>query len=99
MNDTETISWIFLAITFASQKEPTDFNGISMIADGINHAVPSQKEMQTSIKWLLNNKLIAKTGKKYSLTDSGFEMVNKSKLNETETLNMWKNLEQLIQTI
>ena len=99
MRETETISWIFLATAFASQKEPTDFNGISMIADGINHAVPTQKEMQTSIKWLLNNKLIVKSGKKYSLSDKGLELVNNSQLNETGTLNMWKNLDQLIQTI
>jgi hypothetical protein len=99
MSENETISWIFLAIAFASQEEPIDFNGISMVADGINHAVPTQKEMKTSIEWLLNNKLIAKTGKKYSLTDNGLEMVNKSKLNEKGALHIWKNLEQLIQNI
>ncbi|MDM8162208.1 hypothetical protein QUH73_20510 [Labilibaculum sp. K2S] len=99
MSDTETISWIFLAIAFASEKEPSDFNGITKIADGINHAVPTQKEMQSSIKWLLNNDLIVKIGKKYSLTDNGIELVNNSRLNETGILNMWKNLEQLIKNI
>ena len=99
MSDTETISWIFLAIAFASQKEPTDFKGISMVADGINHAVPTQKEMQTSIKWLLNYNLIVNSGKKYSLSEKGLEHFDNSRKGTDKTLEIWKNLEQLIQSI
>ena len=99
MNDTETISWIFLAIAFASEKEAASLNEISMIADGINHSIPTQKEMQLSIKWLLNNNLITKTNRKYSLTDKRLKTVNDSRMNEIATLNMWKKLDQLIQTI
>jgi hypothetical protein len=60
MTNEQTISWIFLSIALASQTEPTDFSGISSVADGINHAVPTQKELQTSIAWLTTNGLVEK---------------------------------------
>ena len=53
MTNEQTISLIFLAVALASQVTPTDFQGISLIADGINHAVPSHREMQSSISWLI----------------------------------------------
>ena len=42
-----------------------------MVADGINHAVPTQKEFQTSFSWLTKNGLVEKKSKKYSLTADG----------------------------
>ncbi len=94
-----TISWIYLAVSIASQTEPTDFNGISMIADGINHAVPTHKEMQTSISWLLRNGLVSKVGKKYTLTSKG-KVDYKIASEETNTLlKIWDNLEHIIKTM
>ncbi len=81
MTEEETISWIFLAVALATQTSPTDFVGISMIADGINHAVPTQKEMQVSISWLTKQGLISKLGNKYSLSETGkkeFEIASKT---------------------
>ncbi|MBK6840046.1 MAG: hypothetical protein IPG90_18650 [Bacteroidetes bacterium] len=51
--------------------KPTDMNGISSVADGINHAVPTHKELQTSIAWLIKNGLIVKQGRNYELTTRG----------------------------
>jgi predicted transcriptional regulator len=99
MSDTVTnISWIFLAIGIASEKEPADYKSISQIADGINHAVPTDKEMQTSIKWLLQNDLILKNNKKYSLTDSGANLIKDSKENTKTLMKIWDNLKTKIQT-
>ena len=64
MKDSQVISWIFLAIAMASQKGASDIKGISIIADGINHAVPTQKELQMSIRFLTDKKLILQEGKK-----------------------------------
>ena len=94
MNKEQTHSWILLAIGLASQKEPTDIAGIIMIADGINCAVPEQKELQGSISWLLSKGLINKLGKKYELTLEG-----KSKLKTAEDrtlIKTWSNLEKLL---
>jgi predicted transcriptional regulator len=98
MNDTATISWIFLAIGIASENVPADYKSITQIADGINHAVPTDKEMQTSIKWLLHNDLILKNGEKYSLTDLGTKLINDSKENTMILMKIWDNLKIKIQT-
>ena len=93
MMDKETVSWIFLATALAANTKPTDFNGITLVADGINHAVPTQKEMQTSIVWLTNNGLIVKHGNSYSLTKKGkFEYDTASK-DSDKLLVIWKDLE------
>ena len=64
-----------------------------MVADGINHAVPTQKELQISIAWLTNKGLILKNGKRYELTNKGkleYEAVSK---NSDKLLAIWKHLE------
>ncbi|MFD0749846.1 hypothetical protein ACFQZS_06810 [Mucilaginibacter calamicampi] len=93
MEDNQTISWIFLATAMASQVEPTDIAGISMLADGINHAVPTQKELQTSIRWLAANDLLVKTGGKYFLTDRGKEIFIAAKRKSNTVSQLWKDVE------
>jgi predicted transcriptional regulator len=93
MTDIQTISWIFLATALATNTNPTDISGISSVADGINHAVPTQKELQTSISWLTTQGLIIKQGKNYELTSKGkleYEIASKN----TQTLmKIWENIE------
>jgi hypothetical protein len=85
MTDHQTISWIFLATAMASQNEPADFNSISNMADGINHAVPTHKELQTSLTWLTSNGLVMKIGNKYCLTEKG-KMDYETASKQTSTL-------------
>ena len=96
MKENQIISWIFLATALASQEEPANFEGISMVADGINHCVPSEKELRNSLTWLINEELITKESKKYYLTQKGitkYELATK----ETKTLmKIWHNLEQIL---
>jgi len=93
MTDKQTISWIFLAIALATNTKPTDISGISSVADGINHAVPTQKELQISITWLTTKGLIIKQGKNYELTSKGkLEYELASKNNQT-VMKVWENLE------
>jgi len=93
MTENEIISWIFLATAVASQREPADFNSISIIADGINHAIPSHKELQTSLKWLINNGLVSKTGSKYILTEKGKMDYELASLQTSTYLKVWENVE------
>ena len=93
MTNEQTVSWIFLAIALASQEKPTDINGISMIADGINHVVPTHKELQESISWLSRNELIIKHGNKYKLTSKGKEEYQMASENKNKLLEIWKNIE------
>ncbi|MBF4493752.1 hypothetical protein IR010_14485 [Flavobacterium sp. MR2016-29] len=92
MRNAETISWIVLALAIASQDSPVNFISISQIADGINHSIPNEKEMQSSLTWLNNNKLIVKTGKKYSLTEIGKEIFSETQSETKTLLRMWKRL-------
>ena len=93
MTDIQTISWIFLATALATNTKPTDINGISSVADGINHAVPTQKELQTSISWLLRNELIIKQGKNYELTLKGISEYETASSKTKTLMNIWENLE------
>jgi len=96
MTEQQTISWIFLAAAMASETEPTDFKGISDIADGINHAVPTQKEIQTSITWLSEKKLLSKLGKKYVLTTKGKTEYERASEKTNILLKIWDNLEEIV---
>lgn len=94
MTELQTISWIFLATAIASQMEPTDRKGISSIADGINHAVPTYNEMQTSFAWLSEKELIRITGNKYTLTPKGKIEYDKSSSKANNLLKIWEDLEE-----
>lgn len=96
MDNSTTVSWIFLSIALSSDKSPVDFKGISQVADGINHAVPSHKEIQDSVSWLLRKDLILKIGNKYSLSDLGKNMLIDSEINTKTVLNIWKNIDNKI---
>src|SRR5688572_14307762 len=93
MTHNETVSWIFLAAALASQTEPANLSSISGIADGINHAVPTHQELQTSIAWLTKNGLIAKSGDKYSLTQKGKLLYEESSKKTSNLFKIWENLE------
>jgi len=94
--DSQTISWIFLSTALASQKEPADYSSISNIADGINHAIPTHKELQTSLTWLTKNGLLFKIGSKYSLTEKGKLNYKESSKNTKTVLKIWNNIETLL---
>ena len=93
MTDIQTISWVFLATALASNTKPTDISGISSVADGINHAVPTQKELQTSISWLTTKGLIIKQGKNYELTSKGKLEYETASKNTHTVMKIWKNIE------
>lgn len=92
MTSEETTSWIFLAIAMGSQESPINFSQISQIAHGINHAVPTHNELQSSISWLKNKGLILQLGKKFSISKLGEEIFKKSE-KEKNIFDIWKNLE------
>jgi predicted transcriptional regulator len=93
MTDIQTISWIFLATALATNTKPTDISGISSVADGINHAVPTQKELQTSISWLARQGLIIKQGKNYELTIKGKLEYETASKNTHTIMKIWENIE------
>lgn len=93
MTDIQTISWIFLATAMATNTKPTGISGISLVADGINHAVPTQKELQTSISWLTRRGLIIKQGRNYELTSKGKLEYQTASKNTQTIMKIWENIE------
>ena len=89
----QTFSWIFLAIALATNSKATNFEGIALVADGINHAVPTHKELQLSISWLTKKELIMKQGKNYELTIKGKLEYEKASQNTHILFSIWKNIE------
>lgn len=92
MTNEQITSWIFLAIAIGSQESPITLFQISGIADGINHAIPTYKQLQNSISWLKQKKLVSHIAKKYSLSEFGKEIFEKAKKRKT-ILSIWADLE------
>lgn len=99
MTESKVKSWIFLSTSLASQKEPADLKAISVIADGINHLVPTDKELKTALKWLLSKELISKQGNKYALTVFGKTKFENASKKTSVTFKIWDNLDIDIQNI
>lgn len=97
MTHEKTVAWIFLSTVLASGTEPSNMSGISMVADGINYAFPTQKELQISFSWLIEKGLVEKNGKKYSLTTEGKAVFDKATQNTEILLEIWQNLEKMIE--
>lgn len=93
MNENTNISWIFLATAMASEHEPANLASISQIADGINHAVPTHKELQTCLNWLTKQGFVEKVAKKHKLTTSGTETVDRARARTTNIImKIWDEL-------
>lgn len=94
-----TFAWIFLATALASQTEPASVFGISNVADGINHAVPTQKELQISFSWLSKQGLVVKHAKKYLLTSEGKLVYENASQNTKFLQKILLNLEIQFETL
>lgn len=71
MDEAQTYALVMYSLVGASQSTPASFSAISQVADGINHAVPTHKEIQWSLKWLMGNGIVQKQGSGYLLTEMG----------------------------
>ncbi|WP_367771655.1 hypothetical protein AB3G33_16320 [Flavobacterium sp. WC2421] len=96
MGSTEKISWIFLALAIGSKNEAVDYTEISEIADGINHSVPTLKEIEISISWLKSEKWILKIGNKFALSDLGKKVYNETTAETKQLFKMRKIIENKI---
>jgi len=97
MTSAQTISWIFLATAVASQTGPADLNSISNVADRINHAVPTQQELQASLSWLTKNDLVKNIGGKYKLTERGQSDYDVASRRTSALLKIWDNLDAVFE--
>ncbi|HEY0742399.1 MAG TPA: hypothetical protein VGD40_13085 [Chryseosolibacter sp.] len=80
----------------AAQRDSADLDSISNIADRINHAVPTDKELETSMTWLTKNDLVFKSGNKYGLTEKGLLYYQIASRHTLTLLKIWDNLETIL---
>jgi hypothetical protein len=67
MTKSQQHAWIFLSVG----ESPSPLDEVIGTADAINRAIPTHRELQESLGWLIENGLIDKAGKKYCLTEAG----------------------------
>jgi hypothetical protein len=89
----QTYSWIFYAVGLASQALPATFAGIERVADGINHAIPTRKEIRVSLSWAVSQGLVVKEGKRLTLTKEGLTLLTDASAASHTTSGVWKYLE------
>jgi len=87
-----TSAWIFLATAYAAGTGGAGVGEISRVADGINHAVPTHRELQFSFKALLERGLLSKTGARYSLTGEGRRLLEGARAQSDTVLGVWEAL-------
>ena len=99
MNEPRTIAWIFYALELASGKESADFRSISELADGINHAAPTHKEIQSSLSWLSEKGFVVKSERKYLITAIGKSVLSSAHTGATTTSQVLAQLTQTIEVL
>jgi hypothetical protein len=90
MTEAQTYSWIFYAIGLASQKKDASYAEVVSLADGINHAVPTKKELEASIAWLVAHQFVSKEGKLVRLTQDGCSLLIKARESNSTSIGVWK---------
>jgi len=98
MDEPRTYAWIFYAVEMASGREPADYAAISEMADGINHAVPSHRELQASLAWLREAGLVAQYGRRYAVTPLGIALVAQCREGCTTIPQVWRRITEAFES-
>jgi len=88
VDEAKTHAWIFLSVS----DQPAPLTDIIAMADAINHAVPTQSELQQSFRWLQERGFVRKEGKRYSLTDTGIALRHRA--SSSTIMKTWENVAQ-----
>lgn len=99
MTPEATNSWIILAVAIASSKSLTTLSGIIEVADGINRAVPTHKELQNAFGWLSKQDLIFKENNKYQLAHKGLALHGEASAKSKRLLGVWDYLKEHFLTL
>src|ERR1700733_428399 len=87
-------SWILLSIELASGKSPAPLERIIAAADALNHAIPTQKEINEAIGWLMQKGFISEQEKKYNLTEQGRDLLIEIHLQAPKPFDAWDLLKK-----
>ncbi|MBK1884895.1 hypothetical protein JIN85_20965 [Luteolibacter pohnpeiensis] len=99
MTEAQTYSWIFYAASASCAKEGANIRDIEAVADGINHAVPTSKEMTQSLKWAESKGLITKEGKKFVITRDGQDLIAQVSSRGGSAMKIWERYTRLFEKL
>jgi len=89
-------SWILISIAYAGRKKLTGLVDIIAIADAINHAIPTTREMDRAINRLLAARLISNKRGTFAVTKTGLAAIAKMERRSKGVLTLWDNLHKLL---
>ena len=93
MTDAEVYSWILLSISYGGGTRTE----IAQVADGINHAVPTEKEMDASLLWLQEKRLVCIKDSRFKLTETGAAIF--SKIPSSTMLKTWSAVAKTLENL
>jgi hypothetical protein len=99
MTEAQTYAWIFYATSAVSNDTGATHREIESVADGINHAIPTQKEFLSSLQWLESKGFLRKEGKKVFLTDEGKGLATKLKEKPGGVMKIWDRITKTFQSL
>ena len=90
--DSGTDAWILYAVDIAASRAPASLTDISRAADAINHAVPTQRELNGSLAWLRIQGLVESQGRFHHLSEKGRHFVAQAQRGASTVGLVWANL-------
>ena len=94
-----TIAWILYALDMAAGQAPVSLTDISAAADAINHAVPTQQELSSSLSWLQAHGLVESQGRFHVLSERGRNLVGQSRVDASTVSAVWTHLAEAVRRI
>ena len=85
-------AWIFLSLN--NMEEGTSLEDLIAKADGINHAIPTENEVEGALNRLSKADLVHFINAKFFLTDSGKELYEYIYKQKGSLLTLWEKLEK-----
>jgi hypothetical protein len=85
MTESQIFAWILLSVP----EDTGTLQDIIAMADGINHAIPSQHELQTSLGWLQARGLVRKDGRRFGLTETGSQLLSRLRSSARPMMQTW----------
>ena len=92
MTEAQTYAWIFYAVSAVAGNQPAKRSEVESAADAINHAIPTQKEMATSLKWAELKNLIMRSGKIIQLTEEGQAFISEITSKSGSSMKTWERI-------
>lgn len=92
MTEAQTYAWIFYAASAAANNQGAKHREIEAVADGINHALPTEKEMRASLEWTESRGLLRRVGRVIQLTDKGRTFASKFTGKPGSVMKTWDRI-------